>query len=158
MSELRVMELLRRAGERPQPGDYEALSFWVRRARARAAPVARPSSGPRPAGSASARRVLSARRPTSAARACLAHGGGMHATRAVALASPNWAQVANQMGVWYPKPTLPEPCPGRAQVANQMPFELRDRARMLAATCTRERLRLQLERLQRTDVTTCCVM
>ncbi len=30
VSELRVMELLRRAGERPQPGDYEALSFWVR--------------------------------------------------------------------------------------------------------------------------------
>lgn len=29
MGEVRVMELLRRAGERPPAGDFEALSFWV---------------------------------------------------------------------------------------------------------------------------------
>lgn len=29
VGEVRVMELLRRAGERPPAGDFEALSFWV---------------------------------------------------------------------------------------------------------------------------------
>ncbi|KAK9843647.1 hypothetical protein WJX81_000969 [Elliptochloris bilobata] len=29
VGEVRVLELLRRAGERPPPGDHEALSFWV---------------------------------------------------------------------------------------------------------------------------------
>ena len=35
VGEVRVMELLRRAGERPPPGDLEALSFWVRPLRTR---------------------------------------------------------------------------------------------------------------------------
>ena len=30
VGEVRVLELLRRAGERPPAGDLEALSFWVR--------------------------------------------------------------------------------------------------------------------------------
>lgn len=39
-----------------------------------------------------------------------------------------------------------------------MPFESRERFRMLATTSTRDRLSFQLNRLQQTDEANCCIM
>lgn len=51
-----------------------------------------------------------------------------------------------------------EPRLASAQVANQMPFESRERARMLATTSSSDRLKFQLNRLQQTDSENCCIM